>query len=131
MREQFKRKWKFVIPMLLWCVAGVVNHGMNEVHAETYDDYEYTLLDDGTVEISDYTGSDTEIQIPSVIDEKSVTSIGESAFSWCSNLSSIEIPDSVTSIGVLAFNGCRSLSSIEIPANVILSEMLHLVIALI
>ena len=45
----------------------------------------------------------------------SVTSIGVSAFSGCSNLTSIEIPNSVTSIGDHAFSGCSSLTSIEIP----------------
>ena len=35
--------------------------------AETYGDYTYTLLDDGTVEITDYTGSATELEIPSEI----------------------------------------------------------------
>ena len=48
----------------------------------------------------------------------SVTSIGENAFSGCSSLSRIEIPDSVTSIGNGAFSGCSSLSRIEIPDSV-------------
>ena len=48
----------------------------------------------------------------------SVTSIGENAFSGCSSLSRIEIPDSVTSIGNGAFSGCSSLSRIEIPDSI-------------
>ena len=48
----------------------------------------------------------------------SVTSIGDSAFSYCGNLTSIEIPSSVTSIGDNAFNGCSGLTSIEIPSSV-------------
>ena len=46
------------------------------------------------------------------------TSIKNSAFSYCSSLTSIEIPASVTSIGDSAFRGCSSLTSIEIPASV-------------
>ena len=45
----------------------------------------------------------------------SVTSIGDSAFSYCSSLTSITIPDSVTSIGGGAFLGCTSLTSITLP----------------
>ncbi len=48
----------------------------------------------------------------------SVTSIGSSAFSDCSSLASITIPDSVTSIGSYAFRNCRSLASITIPDSV-------------
>ena len=45
--------------------------------------------------------------------------IGNSAFSGCTNLTSIEIPNSVINIGSYAFNYCYSLTSIEIPNSVI------------
>ena len=48
----------------------------------------------------------------------SVTSIGDWAFNRCSLLTSIFIPDSVTSIGNLAFWGCSSLTSVNIPDSV-------------
>ena len=47
-----------------------------------------------------------------------VTSIGDSAFSGCSSLQSINITSSVTSIGNNAFYQCSSLQSINIPENV-------------
>ncbi len=55
----------------------------------------------------------TSITIPN-----SVTSIGNYAFSGCSSLTSITIPDSVTSIGNYAFSGCSSLTSVTIPDSV-------------
>ena len=45
--------------------------------------------------------------LTSIIIPDSVTSIGSSAFYYCSGLTSITIPDSVTSIGDYAFSGCR------------------------
>jgi hypothetical protein len=49
---------------------------------------------------------------------KSVTNIGEDAFSGCRGLTNIDIPSSVTSIGNYAFSNCDGLTSIEIPSSV-------------
>ena len=48
----------------------------------------------------------------------SVTSIGGSAFSGCSGLTSVTIGNSVTSIGSSAFYNCRGLTSVTIPNSV-------------
>ena len=55
----------------------------------------------------------TNVTIPD-----SVTSIGGSAFSGCTGLTGVIIPDSVTSIGDRAFSGCSDLTSITIPDSV-------------
>lgn len=86
--------------------------------AYTFGDFEYKNLDDGTVEISGYKGSDTELIIPSEINGKKVTSIGWYAFEDCTTINSVIIPESVTEISFGAFYGCTSLSSISIPDNV-------------
>ena len=55
----------------------------------------------------------TSVTIPN-----SVTSIGGSAFSYCSGLTSITIGNSVTSIGYAAFISCSGLTTITIPNSV-------------
>ena len=47
-----------------------------------------------------------------------LTDINEAAFSGCSSLTSITIPEGVTDIGSSAFEGCSSLTSINIPNGV-------------
>ena len=64
----------------------------------------------------------TEVVIPSTVSyggiTYSVTSIGESAFYYCENLTSVSIPNTVTSIQSDAFRYCVSLTSITIPSSV-------------
>ena len=48
----------------------------------------------------------------------SVTSIGNSAFGWCTSLRELVLPSSVTSIGDYAFDGCESLRELDIPSSV-------------
>ena len=55
----------------------------------------------------------TSVTIPN-----SVTSIGSSAFSHCTGLTSVTIGGSVTSIGDWAFAGCTGLTSVTIPGSV-------------
>ncbi len=86
--------------------------------ALTYDDYEYTVLEDETVEITKYQGTETEIVVPSVIDEKPVTSIGKLSFCF-KTITSVFIPDSVLSIGESAFYMCESLEEINLPDSII------------
>ena len=90
----------------------------------------YYNLDDSSqtaeVTYSSFTNSNynglTSANIPSSVNYNSVTysvtSIGESAFEDCSNLTSIEIPNSVTSIGGRAFAYCTNLTSVTIGNSV-------------
>ena len=70
----------------------------------------------GTVSIANYAFSGctglTSVTIPD-----SVTSIGY-AFSGCTGLTSVTIPDSITSIGSSAFSGCTGLTSVTIPGSI-------------
>ena len=48
----------------------------------------------------------------------SIAAIGDNAFSSCTSLTSINIPDGIISIGEDAFWGCTSLTSVTIPDSV-------------
>lgn len=80
-------------------------------------DYDYHQLSDGTIEITGYTGTDQILNIPSAIEGKTVTSIGEYAFNGCAGITEIIIPDSVTTVKPYAFYR-SSAAKITIPASV-------------
>ena len=78
---------------------------------------------DNTITITGYSGSTTNLVIPSTTNGYPVTSIGNGAFFngqmtyfW---LTSITIPDSVTNIGNTAFGNCASLTNVSFGAGVI------------
>lgn len=99
---------------------------------ELYEEY---------IKLIKYTAEETEVVIPSEIDDISVTVIGslcfydtkakvtsvkipdsikkieESAFYYADSLTSIVIPDSVKSLGSRSFAWCNSLQSVTLSAN--------------
>ena len=98
--------------------------------AETWTDpdsgYTWTYrINDDTAEIYNYgsvaisplpTGA---VAIPPTLGGKSVTSIGSFAFSDCTGLTSVVIPEGVTNIGYMAFYNCVSLSHVMLPDSLV------------
>ena len=76
------------------------------------------LTNHGTLTITGYAGSGGAVNIPARINGLPVTCIGNCAFLFCDNLTSVTIPETVTTIGHYAFNCCCGLTSLNIPDNV-------------
>ena len=87
-----------------------------ELSLGSEDGFSFTISD-GEVTITGYTGSATEITIPSKIGENPVTTIGNKAFEY-TNITSVIITNGVKTIGEQAFDSCTSLESINIPDSV-------------
>ena len=121
-----KSQWKSIIfgsdndklkNAIIKCTDGVIGNG----NTVTIDNLEYKINNDYTASLVDYKGILKNITI-----SKSVTYEGytfnvtgiDGAFSGCTSLTSVTIPDSVTNIGNYAFNGCTSLTSVTIPNSV-------------
>jgi len=102
--------------ILAIAIVALIGFSMASCEDSTEDgsskDFDYTE-NNGKITITKYKGTGGNVTIPSNIGGKSVTSIGNQAFTD-SGITGITIPDSVTSIGVEAFFSCRSLSNATI-----------------
>ena len=126
--------WKKVLASVtagVLCVGGAGLSGVESVQESmgtvlsasaydgiTYEGLYYNVTDTGEIEIARCYEYVRKVNIPIEIDGKFVTSIGKEAFSNCTGLTEITIPDSVTSIEDYAFSNCTSLTEITIPDSV-------------
>ena len=107
---------RFLLALFLLVVNATVVRGYDAC----IDGINYTFSDaKATVIHGQYSG---EIVIPSSVlydgETYTVTSIGDGAFNFCIDLSSITIPGSVTTIGESAFESCTHLTTVVIADGV-------------
>lgn len=76
----------------------------------------FELQDDGTYSVTkgDTINTVTTLKIPVTYNEIPVSIVLENAFSGCTTLTRIELPDTVKLVGTGAFNGCTKLEYIDV-----------------
>ncbi|MBQ6223335.1 MAG: leucine-rich repeat protein, partial [Solobacterium sp.] len=103
--------------------SSVIDNPVTEEEQETSldvtdpSDFKYEITD-GEVKITQYTGSDSQVIIPSEIDGAPVVTIGSYTFNCCDSVISVTIPLGVINIDDYAFSVCRNLTSVSIPDSV-------------
>ena len=110
-------KRKFLLSLLFVCTA-VLALGIASASADTYGKLTYKISNRQVI-ITECDRGATYVVIPNKLNGYPVTVIGDRAFSKCNDtLKSVTIPDSVTTIGESAFYFCTSLKNITIPNSV-------------
>lgn len=81
-------------------------------------DFQYEEIRDIGIEITGYNGDNTIVKIPSEIDGKKVVKIGNEAFKYRSDITDIAIPEGVTEVTPMAFSRCSGLRNVALPDSV-------------
>ncbi len=92
----------------------VISKFYNSPLTEGY--YTYTVAS-GKATITDYSGKESVITVPSTLGGFPVTAIGDEAFKGCS-ATKITLPSGILSLGNSAFNQCEYLNEIVLPDSI-------------
>jgi len=79
----------------------------------------FFTTNNGVITITQYTGPDGSVIIPSTTNVWPVAIIGASAFKNLSAITNVTIPNSITNIGANAFYWCTALTNVSIGNEVI------------
>ena len=82
-------------------------------------DYHYLLYEDGTVDITAYTGGEQEVRIPEELDGYPVFCLAEGAFRDNRTMSRVTVPGCVKLINEQAFRNCSALEEIILEEGVL------------
>ena len=109
---------KIIVTLFVITLVTTVFNILPKSLSNSNGDYTYDVRDDGTIEITKYNGSTSNLNIPSTIDGKQVSYIGSDSFRGNKYLNSVTIPDSVKVIKPRAFAECSNLSTLKFGKNV-------------
>jgi len=77
----------------------------------------YYEINNGEITITDCDDTLTDIVIPSEIDGIPVTTIGERAFEWKSQINTVVISEGIKRIEYCGFSACRFMTSVKLPQS--------------
>ena len=122
---KFSKSCKILICCLLSILLLITPTSFAEEYEQIkeyeYENFRYTIINENEIEILGFVDSSIHtgvLEIPSEIDGKKVTTIGEYAFQGCNLSGGVVFPNTITKIKVGAFNACQIKGRILIPESV-------------
>lgn len=111
------RKILLMIVMCMFLGGSISLSLFQSCKAEHHGDFGYEILEDGRLKIESYSGKKTTVKIPSKINGKAVTEIGEHAFYMNHYVKKLVIPEGVTKIEKMALFDMQRLTNITFPST--------------
>ncbi len=103
-----KKIFASIIVVSLICLGAITTNAQNY----TEDGYTYTIANGSATITKCETTAEGSVQIPSDFNGYTVTAIADYAFSGCSKITDITIPNTVSCIGIAPFYMCYRLEEI-------------------
>ncbi len=86
-----------ILTLLLFATLSVTAFAADA--EKTSGNYKYVVLEDGTIEISEYIGAQSTVNLPENIDGKIVSALGDELFRRVDTVKKVVVPDSVVTMG--------------------------------
>ncbi len=91
---------------------------VNAAETQSLNGFEFSEKSNGTIIITKYRGEEKDLEIPSELNGKAVSAIGDYAFFNNKIINNVIIPDGITTLGYASFSGCSQLKTVTIPESV-------------
>lgn len=133
--KYMKNKYLLLIILVILFIVGIptfiqatdviiqkdIDYGITNTVGEvvTSGDYQYFNLEDGTIMLEKYNGTEKNLVIPSKIDDKEITIIDGGAFKGNSSIVTVTFPDTVLYIDSYVFSSCENLTTVNVPDSVL------------
>ena len=81
------------------------------------ESFTYIELSDGTIEILTYEGDLTVVNVPSVIDGKTVSCMASAVFAGNTSVRTVTLPETIKEVYAYSFKSCSGLRKVVLPAG--------------
>lgn len=109
-----------VLCLVLVFVTGTLTVSAEDAAENTISaEYEYEVLEDGSIKLTKYNGQEEKLSIPDTVDGLTVTEIGDSCFAGNIFIKKVYVPEGIAKIGAYAFECASVLSKIYLPDSLI------------
>ncbi len=111
-------KLLLVFVLMIPTISFTLQNNTIEVAAKISGDYAYDMVDETSIQITNYNGSEVNLVVPEKIDGFNVVKIGYGAFAECKSIETVSLPNTLKTIDYYAFSQCTQLKEINLPSTI-------------
>ena len=98
-------------------IRNIIPANTLSAEAANSNGWDYSVLSNGTVKLTRYTGGASYVTVPSSINNKTVSALGDNLFKDNTTIRSVTIPKGITNLPFCCFWGATNLESVSLPSG--------------